>query len=168
MKKFFLITASLVLISSSALADKEEKIKELIDLSFGSQTQLEKGLSQPLQKQIDEIMCHYVMNKTQVKQAETRLGNLLQTQDFTNTYVRFFMDHYTEEEIDELLKIYHTPVLQKAKDLQPRLDEYLKQSQNTFARTIMPAVKNIDSELGVKYKKRPAEEYAGCLKMKAR
>ena len=119
----------MALLTSPAAADKEAKVKELIQLSSGNFNQIEQVLSKVFEPAMMNIKCAYTMTDMEATEIQRKFMDLLDLKNTVDAYIPFYTTHFTEEEIDEILKFQKSTAGQKMVTLQPQLAQFMLQQQ---------------------------------------
>ena len=160
MKKLVLFLA-LALFISPAHASKEEKAAALMKVMNAEAT-----LSVAYDQAIIPLSCQFVMTPSDEAALKADLIKTLDAESFVKTLSQFWVQNYTEQELDDVLKFYQTPAGKKSIALMPEYTKFMLTEQKKWGEKVMPKMVELGNRISNKYQQRSGAEAAACMKQK--
>ena len=139
-----------------AYASKQEKAEELMRITNSTQT-----MGVALESFIDIFRCPYVLSQKDEEEIKKDLIEALGINELQKSLVSFWVDHYTEEELDEVLKFHKTGAGKKMMELMPEYMSFVMEKSHNLDTS---KVSNVMESFSKKLPQRPKEEAEACLK----
>ena len=159
MKKFFVILFATCLFSSPALASKDDKVKELIEIM--NLNEMERAFEQQI---IDPIFCTFYIPTYEQKEIKHKINRTFNMKETTiNISTPFWKENFTEEELDKILDFYKSDVGQKTISLMPQMTQYIAQKMVEYQQELTPKIKKLAEELASRYTQHSEEEIRRCM-----
>ena len=147
------------LISLPAFADKEAKVKELLKLQH-----YDEQINSILKQQIFIPMeCSFVIPESEKENIRKEVRNALDTKSLTDPIIQFSMDHYTEEDLDVLIRFFKTPTGQKSIKIQAEQALLMPQQLQKWIVQTMPNIQKVGEKLEKEYPQRSGNEVQACV-----
>ena len=160
MKKALLLIA-LVTLAMPAFASKEEKAAALMK-AMNAEASLNVAYDQAL----IPLSCQFVLTPAEEATLKTELVNTMNAKAFVDTLAQFWIQNYTEQELDEVLKFYQTSAGKKQIALMPEYTKFMLDEQKKWSAEVMPKLVQLAKQIEQKYPQRAGQEAAVCLKQK--
>ena len=160
MKKIILFLA-LAMFISPAYASKEEKAASLMKL-MNVEATLNVGYNQAL----IPLSCQFIMTPTEEATLRTDFIKAVDAESFVKELSQFWLQNFTEQELDDMLKFYQTPAGKKSIALMPEYTKYMLTEQKKWGEKVMPKMIELGNRISEKYQQRSSAEAAACIKQK--
>jgi len=162
MKKIiFSLFTSLLLTSSAFAATKTEKITELLKLE-NTQATVDAVMNQAL----IPLTCILILSPEEEEKLKEDFIYTANFDSFNQLLYPFFEENFTEEELDDMLAFYRSPIGQKVTQLQPQLGAHMMQALQKWQEGVSPKLKILGEEYSRKYRQRSGEEAQACIQSK--
>jgi len=139
-----------------AYASKQEKAEELMRLTNSTQ-----AMGTALDSFIDLFRCPYVLSQKDEEEIKKDLIESLGMREMQKSLVSFWVDHYTEEELDEVLNFHKTGAGKKMMELMPEYMNFVMEKSRNLDTSKLSTVMESYSQ---KLPRRSKEEAEACLK----
>jgi len=160
MKKIILFLA-LAMFISPAHASKEEKAATLMKLM-----NVEASLNVAYDQAIIPLACQFIMTPADETALKAEMMKAMDAESIVKILSQFWVQNYTEQELDEVLKFYQTSAGKKSIDLMPAYTKFMLAEQEKWMKQIMPKMIDLGKRIEQKYQKRSGKEAMSCLKQK--
>ena len=162
MKKFLVALLFSTVITTPAYATKKEKALELLQLNNANFQQIDRMYDQAM----IPISCSFVLSSDEEQQVKDKFSKIMNLQTFIDNMAQFWVQNYTEQELDEILKFYKTETGKKTVALMPKYTQLFMQEHQKLMNNIAPKLKDFGDELTTKYQKRSDTEIEACVHSK--
>ena len=160
MKKIILFLA-LAMFISPAHASKEEKANALMKAM-----NVEATLNVAYDQALIPLSCQFVMTPVDEAAFKTDFIKAVDAESFVKELSQFWLQNFTEQELDDMLKFYRTPTGKKSIALMPEYTKYMLTEQKKWGEKIMPKLIELGQRISEKYQQRSGTEAAACIKQK--
>ncbi len=159
MKKIICTLCLCLFLTQPAFADsKQDKINEIFKLT---------GVSEMLETAYDQafvqLQCQLVLTPQQEEDLKKELQQLLDIQPLIDQSSQFWIQNFTEQELDEVIAFYKTPLGQKTIKLMPKyMESFMKSFQSWFNQSNSKLTK-FAQKLSEEYAIRPQAQTRACM-----
>ena len=160
MKKIILLLA-VALLAFPAYASKEEKVAALMKLMNADAT-----LNVAYDQALGPLSCYFVLTPAEEATVKADLIRTLDGESFVKTLAGFWIQNYTEQELDEILKFYQTSAGKKQITLMPEYTKFMLDEQRKWSSAVMPKMVDLAKRIEQKYPQRSGAEADACIKQK--
>ena len=160
MKKIILICLMLLAMPAYS-SSKQEKVNEILRL-----TNTPKALEASIKTAIVPLTCAFVLTPEEEKDLEREFKEAGDFTSLINASAQFWVDNYTEQELDELVAFYNTKTGKKLAELQPKQSQYTIQELQKWSQSIQPAVMSLAQKYSSQYRQRSGNEIQSCIMSK--
>ena len=112
------------------------------------------------------LSCQFILTPAEEANIKAELVNTINAKAFVNTLAQFWIQNYTEQELDEILKFYQTSAGKKQITLMPEYTKFMLNEQKKWSAEVMPKMVQFAKQIEQKYPQRAGQEAAVCLKQK--
>lgn len=163
MKKIiFTLCLGLLLVMPAYASSKEEKVAEILEL-----THMDATLNASIEAAIIPIVCTFIMSEEDEKSLKQDFKEVGQFPSLVHSFSQFWIDNYTEQELDDLLAFYRTNTGKKLADLQPQQAQYNVKVIQEWSQNIGLALNELGRKYAQKYPQRSGDEAQKCILLKS-
>lgn len=162
MKKFICIFClGLILSLSAHAATKQEKVQQIFEL-----TNVKEVMEASIDSALIPITCSLVMSP---KEESDFKKEVMKVGDFNvlfDALAQFWLDNYTEDDLDALIMFYQSETGKKLSSLQPKLAVYSVQQLQEWMQKNQDSFYELGQKYGRKYRQRSGAEVQACMRSK--
>ena len=164
MKKFLSVCFMVSLISFSAQAEKNDKIKELVSLM-----NYDKLIADTVDQQLfSTIDCVFVIPETERNTVRQHLIKAVNLQKLIDVMIDYLSRNLNEEELNDLLTFYKTPGGKKLITLQTDLSQFVAREFAVWIQEMTPQMDRFVSQLRSEYGQRSGGKAQQCIARKSK
>ncbi len=162
MKKIFAVFMTVLMFSGSCLADtKQEKAEEILNLI---------NVRSAVDVAYDQIMipvsCEIIMSAEEEAEFKKEFIKIADVPSLINDEMEFWVQNYTEEELDQLLAFYKTDLGKKNIALMPKYAQFSAKVMQKWQQQKAPKIVELTEILVQKHSRRSGEETQACIRSK--
>lgn len=162
MKKIITLLFWGVLMASPAYAmTKTEKVDKLLSLMDFENN---KVVDAVYEQAMTPVLCSLVMLPSEEYVLKEKFLQIMDFDSYLNKLIHFWVDNFTENEIDQLLAFYQSSVGQKSLRLIP---QYLQSAMDEAEKWLASKTNDLEKfieEINNQYRKRSGKEIKDCIK----
>ena len=162
MKKFIAAAALGLLISASASANtKQEKAEELLAL-MNTRAIFDTTYTQSMMP----LSCTLIMTPADEENLKKEFMEIADLDALVKKLSQFWIQNYTEQELDQLIAFYKTDLGKKSISLLPQYTQVTIAELQKWGQEKGPQFMELGKKLAQKYPKRSGQEIEACIKSK--
>ena len=162
MKKIIAVSAVALMMAGSCLAaTKQQKAEELINL-MNTQAVFDAVYAQAA----IPLSCELIMSPADEAELKKEFMQIADMPALMRTLSQFWILHYTDHELDQLLAFYKTDLGKKSIELMPQYTQFSLAEMQKWGEQKGPKFIELGAKLAQKYPKRSGEQTKACIKAK--
>ncbi|MDY6407303.1 MAG: DUF2059 domain-containing protein [Pseudomonadota bacterium] len=155
------LSLSLLMAMPVCAATKQEKAEELLKM-MNTQSIFDTVYTQA----IIPLSCEIIMSPEEEIKLKDDFMKIADMDALMKTLSKFWVDNYTDQELDELLAFYKTDLGKKAIQLTPQYTQYSMTELQKWGEEKGAAFEKLGEDLARKYSRRSGLEVEACIKSK--
>ena len=161
MKKIIILLFLGIFTAFPARASKIEKAEELLKL-----INFDSVLDLTYEQAMLPILCTVVMSTEEQAMLKQEFEEILDAPALSKVFMQFWVDHFTEEELGQLLAFYKTTVGKKTLQLMPQYAQFSMIELQKWMQERTKKFFELGQKIDAKYPKRSGMEAEACIKEK--
>lgn len=161
-KLFFVFCLGLFATTPAHALSKQEKVAQILD-ALNSQETTKAWLDNAFLN----VSCSFVIPQEDEQKTRKEFEKAMGLSPFIDSLTQFWVDNYTDQELDAILSFYQTEAGRKVASLQPKYAIYVQQVMQNWAKEAMPAVMKLGDDYSKKYRHRSGSEAEACIRSKS-
>ena len=161
MKKIIILLFLGLFTAFPGRASKIEKAEELLKL-----INFDSVLDLTYEQAMQPIFCTVVMSTEEQAMLKQEFKEILDAPALSKVFMQFWVDHFTEEELGQLLAFYETTAGQKTVQLMPQFAQFTMIELQKWMQERAEKFFELGQKIDAKYPKRSRMEAEACIKEK--
>lgn len=162
MKKIIALSSAVLLLAGSVqAATKQEKAQELLNL-MNMQATFDAAYTQS----IIPVTCTLTMPASAEEELKTEFMQIADMPKVMQNLSQFWIQNYTDQELDQLIAFYKTGVGKKSIELMPQFTQFSMTEMQKWGQEKGPAFIALGKKMAQKYPARTEAEAKACIKSK--
>ena len=157
MKKIIILLFLGIFTAFPARASKIEKAEELFKLI---------NFDRVIEQAMLPILCTVVMSTEEQAMLKQEFEEILDAPALSKVFMQFWVDHFTEEELGQLLAFYETTAGKKTLQLMPKYVQFSRIELQKWMQERAEKIFELRQKIDAKYPKRSGMEAEACIKEK--
>ncbi|MBR6411777.1 MAG: DUF2059 domain-containing protein [Alphaproteobacteria bacterium] len=162
MKKIVAVSVGVLMMAGSAFGStKQEKAEELLAL-MNTQAMFDSMYDQT----IPQVTCELEMTPAEEEEFKKEFMEILDIQSLMHTFSQFWIQNYTDKELDQVLAFYKTDAGKKTIELMPQYMQFAMTEGQKWGQDKGPKFMELGKKYAQKYPKRSQDQKEICIKSK--